>query len=67
MPDISVTEIAILAGLTIVGVVLGWLLRGMRANKEKAAVSEGWREQINAQRSEHGEMGQLHPQQGRRR
>ena len=52
MPDLSVTHIVLLAVLAAVGAVAGWILRGRQAEHEKAAVSAGWQEQIDAQRKE---------------
>ena len=52
MPDLSATHIILLAILTVVGAVAGWVLRGRQAENEKAAVSAGWQEQIEAQRKE---------------
>ncbi len=53
MPEITVTYIALLAGALIVGMVLGWLVRGNRTATEKAAINAGWQEQLKAQRNEH--------------
>lgn len=53
MPEISVIEIAILAGMAFIGIIIGWVLRGHRSADEKAAVNAGWQEQIEAQRNEH--------------
>lgn len=53
MPDISVIDIAILAGMALIGIVIGWVLRGHRSADEKAAINAGWQEQIEAQRNEH--------------
>ena len=52
MPDIEIIHIVLLVIATIVGAVAGWVLRGNRAEQEKAAVSSGWQEQIEAQRKE---------------
>ena len=52
MPDLSATHIVLLAVLTGVGAIAGWMLRGKRTEHEKAAVSAGWQEQIEAQRKE---------------
>jgi predicted flap endonuclease-1-like 5' DNA nuclease len=52
MPDLSATHIVLLAVLTGVGAIAGWILRGKRTEHEKAAVSAGWQEQIEAQRKE---------------
>ena len=53
MPDIDIIHIVLLIIAAIVGVVAGWIVRGNRAEQEKAAVSGGWQEQIGAQRKEH--------------
>lgn len=52
MPDLSVTHIVLLAAIAAVGAIAGWVLRGRQAEQEKAAVSAGWQEQIDAQRKE---------------
>ena len=52
MPEISVIDIAILAGTAFIGIIIGWVLRGHRSADEKAAVNAGWQEQIEAQRNE---------------
>ena len=56
MPELNVIHIAIIAVLTLVGAVLGWISRGRRSDEEKAAVSAGWQEQVNAQRTEHDRL-----------
>jgi predicted flap endonuclease-1-like 5' DNA nuclease len=53
MPEITVTMIGIVVAAAIIGVVIGWLFRGNRAAREKTAISEGWQEQLEAQRGEH--------------
>lgn len=52
MPEISVIHIALMAVATVVGAIVGWLLRGKRSEQEKAAVNAGWQNQISAQRKE---------------
>jgi len=56
MPPISPILIALLASMTAIGAIAGWILRGKRAEQEKAAVSAGWQEQIDAQRREGGRL-----------
>ena len=56
MAEITVTHIALLAGALIVGVIIGWLVRGNRTATEKAAINAGWQEQLKAQRKEHGRL-----------
>jgi predicted flap endonuclease-1-like 5' DNA nuclease len=53
MPEITVTHIGIVIGTLFVGIIVGWFARGNRAAGEKTAISEGWQEQLEAQRSEH--------------
>lgn len=52
MPDLTVIHIALMAITAVIGAVVGWMLRGNRAVQEKAAVSAGWQDQIDAQRRE---------------
>ena len=56
MPELNVIHITIIAVFTVVGAIVGWLLRGRRVVEEKAVVSAGWQEQINAQRTEHDRL-----------
>ena len=53
MPEITVTHIALLAIALLVGTVLGWVGRGSRTQGEKAAINEGWQEQLDVQLNEH--------------
>ena len=50
MPDVSAIA-ALLLGL-LSGLLAGWLLKGLRTRREKAALSAGWQHQLDAQRSE---------------
>ncbi len=52
MPELSVIHIVLLAFMAAIGAIAGWVLRGNRAEQEKAAVSAGWQDQIDAQRRE---------------
>ena len=56
MPELNVIHIAIIAAMTLVGAIVGWVLRGNRSKDEKAAVSAGWQEQMSAQRTEHDRL-----------
>ena len=56
MPEITVIHIALLAIALLVGTVLGWVGRGSRTQGEKEAINEGWQEQLEAQRNEHGRL-----------
>jgi predicted flap endonuclease-1-like 5' DNA nuclease len=56
MPEITVVHIGIIAMMTVIGAIVAWVLRGKRSQQEKAAVSRGWQEQINAQRMEHDRL-----------
>jgi predicted flap endonuclease-1-like 5' DNA nuclease len=53
MPEISVIHIVFLAVALIAGLAAGWVFRGRQAGEEKAAISAGWHEQLQAQRQEH--------------
>ena len=56
MPELSIIHIGIATAAVLVGIVVGWLVRGKRSAQEKNAVSSGWKEQIEAQRVEHGRL-----------
>ncbi len=56
MPEIVPTEIAVLAGMLVLGIVLGWIFRGGRCAREKIAVNAGWQAQLESQRSEHDRL-----------
>jgi len=56
MPEITVIHIVLLAIAAIAGAVAAWITRGNRSEQEKAAVSSGWQEQIEAQRKEHDRL-----------
>jgi predicted flap endonuclease-1-like 5' DNA nuclease len=56
MPEITVVHIALLALMALIGVIIGWVIRGTRSTQEKAAVNAGWQEQIDAQRTEHDRL-----------
>ena len=53
MPDVTVINIILLALTAVIGVIVGWVVRGRRSSQEKAAINAGWQEQIEAQRAEH--------------
>ena len=53
MPEIAPLEIAVLAGMLVLGIVLGWIMRSGRCAREKIAVNASWQEQLESQRSEH--------------
>jgi len=56
MPELSAIHVALMVATAVVGAIAGWILRGQRAEQEKAAVSAGWQEQIDAQRREGGRL-----------
>ncbi len=53
MPEITVLHVGLLVAASLIGIVVGWVFRGSRSQHEKAAVSAGWQEQLDAQRKEH--------------
>lgn len=56
MPEIAPIEIAMLAGMLLLGIILGWIFRSGRCAKEKIAVNAGWQEQLESQRGEHDRL-----------
>lgn len=56
MPELTAIEFGLLGIVLVLGLVLGWILRGNRSGQEKIAINAGWQEQIAAQRSEHDRL-----------
>ena len=52
MPEITVVQIVLLAAAALIGLVAGWIVRGIRAVRERQAVNAGWQEQLKEGRSE---------------
>ncbi len=56
MPELTPVHIALLFAMVVVGAIVGWIYRGKRSVQEKAAVSAGWQDQLDAQRVEHDRL-----------
>lgn len=56
MPELNIIHIVIIAALTVIGAIVGWIMRSRRADEEKAAVSAGWKEQLRAKDIEHDRL-----------
>lgn len=53
MPEFTPMEIAVLAGMLVLGIIVGWMFRAGRCAKEKININASWQEQLESQRSEH--------------
>lgn len=58
MPDITAVQLAVLAILFAVGIVLGWFLRSDRCAREKIAINAGWQEQIEARQDDNDRLAE---------
>lgn len=58
MPELTVIHIGLLALMLVIGVIVGWMVRGDRCAKEKIAVNASWQDQIQSQQSEHGRLAE---------
>ncbi len=56
MPELTATHIALLVVTTVIGAILGSVIRGKRAAQEKVAIGASWQEQIDAKRKEHDRL-----------
>lgn len=56
MPELSAILILIIAAVTIVGSIIGWLSKGKHADEEKAAINAGWQDQFKAKQTEHDRL-----------
>ena len=52
MPDINAVHIALLAVAALLALIIGWIVRGVRAGREKSAINESWKEQLREEREE---------------
>jgi predicted flap endonuclease-1-like 5' DNA nuclease/uncharacterized protein YoxC len=48
----------LLAGMLVIGLVLGWIFRGDRCAREKMAVNASWQEQLESQQAEHNRLAE---------
>ncbi len=53
MQNLSPVMIGLAAAALLLGIVVGWFIRGSRVSREKAAINAGWQEQIGVQQGEH--------------
>lgn len=53
MADVKILHIVLLTLATLVGLALGWLLRGSRAVQEREALDAVWKERLEALRIDH--------------
>ena len=56
MPELTATHIALLVVTTVIGAIIGSVIRGKRANQEKVAISASWQEQLDAKHKEHDRL-----------
>ncbi len=56
MPELTATHIALLVIATVIGAIVGSVMRGRRAEQEKTAIGASWQERIDAQRKEHDRL-----------
>ncbi len=53
MPEITLLLLGLLLVMFGLGFVLGWILRGGRIRREKAAINVSWQDQMSAKKVEH--------------
>ncbi len=58
MPELTAIHIGLIAGMLVIGIILGWIFRGDRCAREKMAVNASWQEQIESQQSEHNRLAE---------
>ncbi len=56
MPELTATHIALLVVTTVIGAIIGSVIRGRRAEREKTAIGASWQEQLDAKRKEHDRL-----------
>lgn len=52
MPEMNVAHIVLLAVAALLALIVGWIIRGMHAGKERQAINASWKEQLREDREE---------------
>ncbi len=60
MADVNILHIVLLTLATLVGLALGWLVRGSRAVQEHEAIHSAWEDRLESQRIEHRRLTEQH-------
>lgn len=58
MPELTPLMLGLLAAALGTGLLVGWLLRGSRTGREKAAINTGWQDQLSSQKNEHDRLAE---------
>ena len=58
MPEITLLLLGLLLVMFGLGFVLGWILRGGRIRREKAAINVSWQDQMTAKKMEHERLAE---------
>ncbi|MEM7504338.1 MAG: hypothetical protein AAF417_20025 [Pseudomonadota bacterium] len=58
MPEITLLLLGLLLVMFGLGFVLGWILRGGRIRREKAAINVSWQDQMSAKKMEHERLAE---------
>lgn len=58
MPEITLTLFGLFLAMLVLGFVLGWILRGGRIVREKAAINAGWKDQVDSQQLERDRLAE---------
>ena len=58
MPEITLLLLGLLLVMFGLGFVLGWILRGGRIRREKAAINVSWQDQMSAKKIEHERLAE---------
>lgn len=56
MPEITLLLLGLLVVMFGLGFFLGWILRGARIQREKAAINVSWQDQMQARKTEHDRL-----------
>lgn len=56
MPEISSVHIALVTIAVVIGILIGWIMRGSRSVQEKETLNLHWQDEIEAQRMEHSRL-----------
>jgi predicted flap endonuclease-1-like 5' DNA nuclease len=52
MPEMNIAHFVLLASSTLIALIVGWFVRGLRSREERRAINASWKEQLREERDE---------------
>ena len=58
MPEMTLSVVGLLLAMLVLGFILGWILRGGRIVREKAAINATWQDQVDSEKLERDRLAE---------